>query len=147
MLKLNIGCGNLPIEGFKNVDISKEAKADEVYDLTKGIPEENGSCNEVNAGCVLEQIDSNKDFMFVMNEVYRVLCKGGVFTGYVPSTHPDVMYLDQMDKRFFKQESFDYFDKTKHHWQEFGRVYGFKGWSSAETLYKSNHIIHFKLTK
>ncbi|MCK9370785.1 hypothetical protein M0R04_12820 [Candidatus Dojkabacteria bacterium] len=147
MTKLNIGAGNLPKEGFKNIDISKEAKADEYYDATAGLKEEDDSIDEIHCGCMMEQIESNKDFIFFLNECWRVLKKGGIMNGYVPSIDPKVLFIDPVDRRFFKVETFDYFNKEKHHWIEFGRIYGFKGWSKTWAGQNSSGIIHFELVK
>lgn len=147
MQKLNLGSGNLPLDGYKNIDISRTAKADEFYDVTLGIKEADNSCDEVHAGCMLEQIESNKDFIFVMNEVWRVLIGGGVFRGYVPTPDPRVMYLDPVDRRFFLPETFRYFVRHENAWMEFGRNYGFMGWSDVHVSVNDNGILHFVLTK
>jgi len=144
-MKLNIGCGRLPQDGYKNIDISKEAAADEFYDVCEGIKEKDNSVEEVFSGCMLEQIESNKDFVFVMNEIWRVLKPNGMFAGYVPTPHQNVIYQDPMDKRFFRMETFDYFDSDKHHWKEFGSIYGFKPWHSIELNLADNGILHFKM--
>lgn len=144
MIRLNIGCGNLPKEGYKNIDISKEAKADEYYDASKEIKEEDESVEEIHCGCMMEQID---DLVLFLNECHRVLKDGGELNGYVPSTDPSVLHLDPMDKKFFQIDSFNYFNKNKHHWNDYGRIYGFRGWSHTEAYKNENGIIHFKLTK
>jgi len=146
-MKLNVGCGNMPLEGYKNIDISHDSKAEAVYDASKQLLEEPESMEEINCGCMMEQIESNADFVNFLNECHRVLKEGGIMKGYVPSTDPRVMHLDPMDKRFFQLGTFEYFDKSKHHWQEFGRVYGFKGWSRCEAQLNENGIIHFTMTK
>lgn len=143
-MKLNIGCGNCYMEGYKNIDISPDVKTDECYDISKGIKEKDNSADEIIAGCVLEQID---DLVYIMNECHRVLKDGGMLKGYVPSTDPRVMFYDPMDKRFFQEQSFGYFEKGNHLWETFGKNYGFKGWSKAETQTNDAGIIHFKLTR
>lgn len=143
-MKINIGCGNLPLEGYKNIDISKKAKADEFYDITKGIKEKDLSIDEINAGCVFCQIDN---FMFVMNECNRILKNNGILKGYVPSTDTRVMHLDPNDKRFFQVETFDYFNINNHSWKEFGRVYGYLPWSETKAEINHNGIIFFELIK
>lgn len=143
---LNLGCGRLYKEGYINCDISKEVKADYYFDITKGLdlfPD--NSMLEVHTGCMLEQIGDNKDFIFVMNEIWRVLEKGGILVGYVPSADPKVMFLDPMDKRFFRLETFEYFDKDKHAWQEFGSVYGFKPWHDIKIMINESGILHFMM--
>lgn len=146
MLCLNIGCGRDYINkpGWKNIDISTEVRTDERYDVSKGIREEDDSVSEINAGCVLEQID---DIVGIMNECWRVLEKGGVLKGYVPSTDPRVLHLDPMDKRFFQEKSFNYFIESERDWQYFGKNYGYKPWEKYEVFTNDNGIIHFKLWK
>lgn len=147
MNKINLGCGNQPLPGYKNIDISSQTNADEIYDVTYGINEEDETIDEIFSGCMIEQIGENETFIDFMNDCWRVLRPGGKFKGYVPSNHPDVMFLDPMDKRFFQEKSFEYFVGNCHAWQEFGRIYGFKPWSAFSTEYKDNHIIHFELIK
>ena len=149
-LCLNLGSGNLPKQSnptqrWINIDISETCDPDVVVDITEGLPYKNDSIEEVHAGCVLEQIGLNHEFIFVLNEIWRVLKPDGVFTGYVPSTDPEVLHLDPMDKRFFQEESFDYFDYSKHAWQEFGKNYGFLGWKVTSVIKNDNGIIHFHM--
>lgn len=143
-MRIQIGCGNSYWDGWKNIDISKDVKTDECYDIQKGIKEKDDSVEEIFAGCVLEQVDN---LVFVMNECHRALKKGGVLRGYVPSTDAMVLHLDPMDKRFFQEDSFKYFVESERHWQKFGKNYGFKGWENVETTTNDGGIIHFQLTK
>lgn len=146
MLRLNLGCGNLPKVGYKNIDISSTAKADEFYDITTGLKEENYTVDEVYAGCVLEQL-THDQLKFVLNECHRVLVDGGTLEGYVPSTDPRVMFLDPADKLFFQEGTFEYFNKNRHAWREFGRNYGYLGWTYTETRINDSGILYFKLRK
>lgn len=143
-MKLNLGAGNSKMSGFKNIDIAACTDPDECYNIENGINEKDGEVEEIFAGCVLEQVD---DLTFIMNECHRVLKKGGVLRGYVPSTDPKVMFFDPMDKRFFQEDSFKYFVESENLWQNFGRNYGYKSWSKLETMTNDNGIIHFALTK
>ena len=147
MIKLNIGCGRLKLEGYKNIDISHEAKADVYYDASHKIKELDYSVEEINCGCMMEQINDNVMFINFLNECHRVLVHGGKLKGYVPSTDPRVLFLDPMDRRFFQTDSFKYFDKNEHHWKEFGRVYGIEGWSSHKAEINESGIINFELIK
>lgn len=146
MINLSIGCGNEYKEGYKNIDISHEVRADEYYDIQQGIQELDNSCEVVEAGCVLEQIETNKLFIFVMNEIWRVLDTNGKLTGYVPSTDQNVLFVDPMDKRFFSLDSFKYFDIDEHCYRMFGKTYGFKPWRIISLEKKENGIIHFVMS-
>lgn len=146
MTKLNIGCGNIHLDDCKNIDISSTAKADEVYDVSTGVREEDNSIEEIVCGCMLEQLDTNKDFVFVLNEFWRVLKLEGILRGYVPSTDPRVLFLDPMDKKFFQKESFNYFTYGENLYNSFGKNYGFKPWKQIEVTLSDSGIIHFILT-
>jgi len=143
-VKLNIGCGEDYQEGYFNIDISPKVKTDECYDINEGIREEGDTVSEIQAGCVLEQVD---DFVKTLNECHRVLKRGGRLIGYVPSTDPNVLHYDPMDKRFFQEDSFRYFVTGDHLFETFGKNYGFIGWDKVETEKRENGIIHFKLTR
>lgn len=145
-MKLNLGCAKYPKDGYKNIDISEAADADEFYDIRLGINEEDESVEEVFAGCVLEQMTS-EDFKFVLNECHRVLIPGGKLKGYVPSTDPKVLHLDVMDKLFFQEASFKYFDETEEAYKQFGSVYGFKPWRDVKAETNEGGIIHFEMTR
>ena len=144
-MKLNLGAGKLPRKGFINIDISPDVKADYVLDVTKGLPYKDNSIEEIHSGCMLEQIGDNKDFIFLLNEIWRVLKPQGEFNGYVPSTAFSVLYLDPMDKRFFQLESFNYFDIDKHAYKEFGTNYGLKPWKDVNVSLNENGIIYFSM--
>jgi len=147
MPRLNLGCGQEYLKGYKNIDISRNVKADEYYDIREGIREADNSIDEVFAGCFIEQIDSNDKFIYVLNEIWRVLKPNGIFEGYVPSTDPSVLFLDPMDRRFFQLESFRYLEKGHRLYERFGKNYGFKPWKVIKLEKRPNGIIYFKLEK
>jgi len=89
-LKLDLGCGPWKKEGFLGVDNGEGSvqwgtvpggKAIDIdYDLSKGIPFDNSSVEEIFASHFLE----HTDLMGMLREVYRVLCDDGVFEFIVP---------------------------------------------------------------
>lgn len=74
-MKLNIGCGTKPIQGYVNIDIEKRFKKDNItfikWDLNKPLPFNDDMVEEVYANHVLEHIDS---LYGLMKELHRV-CK------------------------------------------------------------------------
>jgi len=145
-MKINIGCGNKYLDGYKNIDISNKVKADEYYDICKGIKEKDNSIDEILAEGVLEQISSNEQFVFVLNECHRVLKTDGILIGQVPSTSLHVLCLDPFDRRWFLPDTFKYFDINEHCWKNFGKQYGFEPWQNIETQINEGGIINFKMT-
>ena len=144
-MKLNIGCGNDYKKEYKNIDISKEVKADEYYNISKGIKEEDNSVEEIIANGVLEQFEKNETFRHILNECHRVLSKDGILRGQVPSTSMRVLCLDPWDRRWFLIETFDYFDIDKHAWKNFGKQYGFLPWTDVTAEINENGIINFTM--
>jgi SAM-dependent methyltransferase len=76
-LKLDLGCGkNKVAADWIGVDSRPFPGVDQVVDLTKTWPWEEGSVDEVNASHVVEHFDGVERVHFV-NELYRVLKMGG----------------------------------------------------------------------
>lgn len=119
MRGLNLGCGRWPISSTKditwvNVDISPTSKADEFYDITKGLHEEDESVDVVYTSHTLEHVphgDGPVDLLiFVMNECWRVLKPGGILKIVVPSGYnAEWAMRDPTHRRAFFKGSFYYF--------------------------------------
>ena len=82
MRKLNIGCGEQSMEGFVGIDIHDYGQ-EIVRDITRGLPFDDNSVDEIYSSHCLEHI-RREDVLFVWEEIYRVLKKGGTFTLTVP---------------------------------------------------------------
>jgi len=69
--KLNLGCGQFPKEGYVNLDINPNAKADVFHDLTKfPYPFDDNSFSLIEVDHVLEHLE---DTVKVMKELHRIL--------------------------------------------------------------------------
>lgn len=125
--KLNLGCGKKHKDGYINADIREPA--DVVFDVTKGIPFKDKYFELVEADNLLEHLD-NDEFLFVMNEIYRVLNVNGKLWFKVPDAlhWMDGAFGDPTHKRFFVPRSFEYLDVNGNHLRAYGSHYGFKGW-------------------
>ena len=126
-MKLNIGCGKLHKKGYVNIDM--QAPADVICNIGKDrLPYEDNSVELGEADNLMEHFD-NDEFMFAMNEVFRVMQKGGVLWWKVPDAEnwPDAAFGDPTHKRFFFPRSFLYMDKDTQQWKNYGRHYGFQG--------------------
>ena len=74
MRKINLGCGRLKLPDYINVDRNSACNPDIVHDLSKGLPFDSDSADEIAAYDFLEHCE---DFVSVMNEIIRVLKVGG----------------------------------------------------------------------
>jgi tetratricopeptide (TPR) repeat protein len=77
-LKLNLGCGNLKMKGFVNVDCVAICQPDMLVDLEKTPwPWEDDSVDEIKLIHVLEHLGQQTDvFLSIIKEMYRV-CRDG----------------------------------------------------------------------
>lgn len=82
LLKLDLGCGKQPKEGFEGVD-SRDFGQRHVLDLRKPWPWRDNSVEEVNASHFVEHLNAPERIHFV-NELYRVLIPGGKATISTP---------------------------------------------------------------
>jgi SAM-dependent methyltransferase len=74
-LRLDLGCGPNPKEGFRGVDSLKFDRVDVVTDLRKEWPWPDNSVTEVHCSHTLEHFERRERVHF-MNELYRVLKPG-----------------------------------------------------------------------
>lgn len=72
-MKLNLGCGIYPLEGYVNIDYVQLPGVDKVADLTKPLDIEDNTVDEVYMSHLFEHIHNNLD---LLSECYRV-CKPG----------------------------------------------------------------------
>ena len=76
MLKLNLGCGAFPLQGYENLD---RKNGDEIYPLEYAT----GSADEIRASHVLEHF-GHRDTQHIIAEWVRVLKPGGILKIAVP---------------------------------------------------------------
>ena len=81
MRKLNLGSGCDYKEGFINLDINKEVKADIYADINKGLPFKDNYFDYI-FSC--HAIEHTKDFFGVMDDIWRVCKDKAIIEIYVP---------------------------------------------------------------
>jgi hypothetical protein len=130
-LKLDLGCGQNPKEGFEGVDI-RGGKAKHVEDLFMfPWPFEDASIDEIYSSHFLEHIPAREieprdlrlrigpiderfvgqDMLFAfMDECWRILKPDAWMTAIVPSGRSNRAFQDPTHRRFFMQETFLYFN-------------------------------------
>lgn len=137
-LKVILGCGYDKKEGWIGIDKGDYGQ-EIVRDLRKSLPFCDNSCVELFADQVLEHIQLNEDFIFLMNECLRVLKPGGTFEIFVPYVFAKncVAFKDPTHCRFFTQATFTYLTKDNK-WQ-----YGFdKRWEIVTNELLNESQIH-----
>lgn len=104
-MRLNLGCGNQQKPGWIGIDKVKTLATDIVRDLTRGLPYADDSVDEILCDNVLEHIGPPEDFIFVMNEIYRVLKPGATATIIVPDARSQGAWQDPTHVRAFVPRS------------------------------------------
>ena len=109
--RLNVGCGNQKMPGWLGIDCVPTAAANIVRDITWGLPFADSSVAEIYCDNVLEHIGPNDDFIFVLNEFYRVLKPGGTATIIVPDGRSQAAWQDPTHQRAFVPRSALYWNQ------------------------------------
>jgi SAM-dependent methyltransferase len=109
--RLNVGCGNQRKPGWIGIDKVQTPAVDIVRDLARGLPFEDSSVDEIYCDNVLEHIGPPEDFVFVLNEFYRVLKPGGLATIIVPDARSQGAWQDPTHVRAFVPRSALYWNQ------------------------------------
>lgn len=137
-LHVNLGCGDKEMKSEGDIVWVNIDKGDYgfnvIRDIRNGLPFCDNSVDYIIADNVLEHIEPNESFIYLMNECLRVLKPEAKFHILVPYWASKVMYKDPTHVRFFSEETFFFFCK-ENTWQ-----YGFdKRWEVEKTERLSNH--------
>ena len=97
--------------GWIGIDMVATAATDIVRDITRGLPFDDSSVDEIYCDNVLEHIGPNDDFIFVLNEFYRVLKSGGRATIIVPDGRSQAAWQDPTHQRAFVPRSVLYWNQ------------------------------------
>lgn len=104
---LDVGCGQKKLPGAVGIDINEDSQADIVHNINKTPwPFDENSFDLVFLNHVLEHVD---DILNVMNEIHRILKKGGRVIVAVPYFRSIDTFTDPTHKHFFASHSMDYF--------------------------------------
>jgi GT2 family glycosyltransferase len=114
-LCLNLGCGDRPRkqEGpdhWLNLDVKPFDGVDVVRDIRRGLPFNDGVFDHILADNILEHFDPD-DFVFVLNEIDRVLKVGGTVEIIVPHAFSQGAYQDPTHKMFIVPRSCFYWNQ------------------------------------
>ncbi len=140
MNKLNLGSGFRPLTGFINIDSRYEVHPDRICDITQGLHYPNNSVDEVRAFDFLEHIPLGKT-VFVIEEIWRVLCPGGIFVSFTPSTDGRGAFQDPTHLSFWNSNSWIYYMDDAHR-NLYGIKAKFKGQIEDKVTSAELKIVH-----
>lgn len=122
MIKVNLGCGEFPLDGFINVDILPLKEVDLISDFNYPLPFKTNSIDLIYAGHVIEHLQIDKALEF-LKEIYRVLKPGGKVFIVVPDfekVYKSVNFIEANKLLFVAEGTKVYMDKGRHNsfWTE-----------------------------
>lgn len=126
-IKINLGAGSEPTEGWINVDWIKGEGIQVVHNLLEfPWPFVLNSADEIKAIDVLEHMPlfnakNESTPMKFIEECHNILKQGGKLTIQVPHYESPNLWIDPTHVRGYAVESFDYFDPEK----PLGKAYGY----------------------
>lgn len=127
-MKLNAGCGLTPIEGWVNLDIAELPGVDIVADLTKPLPFDDDTFDEILLSHVLEHMENPLD---VMAELHRVAKPDCTMIIRVPHGAHDNAWEDQTHVRPYFPGSFGAFAQQYYRKAD----YGYRGdWRTVQVI-------------
>jgi predicted SAM-dependent methyltransferase len=97
-LKLHIGCGRAPIEGWINIDIDPAPLA---LNVLRGLPFGDGAARYIFVSHLLEHLFFPRDVQAFLTELRRVLAPGGVVRIVVPDIEQCIEAYAKRDPVFF----------------------------------------------
>lgn len=110
-MKINLGSGKRKMEGFINIDIQERVNPDLVCDVSKGLPYEDSTVEEIRAYDFLEHIPLGKT-VGVIEEIWRVLKPGGIFESFTPDAeYGQGAFQDPTHVSFWVENSWKYFSE------------------------------------
>jgi predicted SAM-dependent methyltransferase len=95
-MRLNLGCGNRKLQGWRNVDKVPDCSPDELVDLEQlPWPWPDNSVDEIFLSHVLEHLGQATDvYLGIIKELYRVCRDGATITIIVPHPRHDHFLTD-----------------------------------------------------
>jgi len=141
-VKINLGCGKRKLPGYINVDNRKEVEPDILCDVSKGLPWDANSVDEIVAIDLIEHL-TGLDVINLMNEIHRVLKPGGLFYHRTPSTDGRGAFQDPTHKSFWNINTWRLYFSDPAYRELYGTNANFKIKQLFDTVTDpENKIIH-----
>ena len=112
-MKIDLGCGRRKKPGWFGIDCQQLDGVDLVCDCNQVIPLQDNCAEEINASDFLEHINNDKR-THIMNEIWRLLKPGGIFTSFTPSADGRGAFQDPTHYAFWNENSFWYYTRDDH---------------------------------
>ncbi len=112
---LHLGCGRVKIPGTIGIDIRNFPEVDVKTDLNKKVPFNSNSVDAIISNHVLEHLD----YIKIMNEMLRVLKKGGKNIIVVPHYSNHRAYMGEHITQGFSWVAFEHFRDSNHPFHNF----------------------------
>lgn len=144
-IKINLGCGKEPTEGYVNLDWIDGPGVDVVHNLFKyPWPFKDNSATNIKAIDVLEHMPPDTSIKFI-EECHRILQPGGELFMTMPHYESKNLWIDPTHFRGYDEKSFDYFDPDT----DFGTWYGYYSQCKfkVSTIRTANDNVEFTLIK
>jgi hypothetical protein len=143
LLKLNLGCGSNPVDGYVNVD--KFGEPDVCHDLEVfPWPWPDNSADRVQMIHVLEHLGASTEVYFgIIRELYRVCCHGALIRIVVPHSRHQNFFDDPTHVRVVTPLGLRLFSKSENRiWAEEGSANSPLGLYLDVDLELKNLILH-----
>lgn len=141
-MKVYLGAGKDHKEGWVNVDMYPFPGIDMVGDVTKGLPFEDSSVDELYTQDFMEHLPQDKK-MFVINEIWRVLKDGGTMEHYIPNAGSRNDFGSPSHLSHWNLQQFEHFDLDSYRYpldhDYEGFIGGFRKVLAEEVNYKDEY--------
>lgn len=150
-MKLNLGAGTIPEDGWVNVDLLDLPGINVVHNLSLyPWPFEDGSASEIKALDILEHLpnytkDDRPGVVAFITECWRILEHHGKLFIQTPGWNAAFLWEDPTHVRGFAPTSMDFFDPDKPYGQTTGFYSPAKFYVSVVEL--ANHNLQFTMVK
>lgn len=118
-MRLNLGCGTTPRQGWVNIDCRALPGVDVVRDVLRGLPFSDDSVDEIESDNFLEHIPATET-IWIMNEMHRVLRSGGTAKHTVPVAGSVLDFQDPTHLSHWNESTFSYFAVNHHRNKYYG---------------------------
>lgn len=126
IIRCYLGAGKDAKEEYINIDFFPFPKIDIVADITKGIPLDDSSVDEVFSQDFLEHLPTESK-VFVINEIWRILKDGGVMEHWIPNAGSRNDFGSPTHLSHWSLQQFEHFDVDSYRYEKDRDYEGFKG--------------------